>query len=462
MQRPQGLKTYIRNFQRKPRICASGLTAVAYGTKMTKSEFKYFPNGKKRKPLVWEPLLKLMRGLSISRIIAHNRNYASRRQFTVFGEGFAKELTAEPQWAKCSERWSLSVQVPPLVPMAKAKLNLLSAPLKLVSQDSELPLPSITSAGTKRRLPKGVRITAICIHTLTIKALQSRSDSLHFPISELSSKWNTELLRLPITVFFKKREQMRKSQNANYSGSGFSSHDPSEETFSCLFCCCFHVTLLFQHYLWACMQLSPPPVQSVNPAEVCDISCTKADFNLSQMRLKNKYTLQQPSPACDRLSWVKNELSQTSVMSLCIEIRWLAVQLTLKSQNNKTVHQTVKLETSPVVYTFFRRHQVRIKPQIKHMWRTAMHKLMQQCCDITYYWTFTKGTFGRLHEMTDSAEQRGSAAEWFYLAWGQVITKNIIQSYTISKLELIVHSELMLIHHSAFISQMFNPAKMKN
>lgn len=55
-------------------------------------------------------------------------------------EGFAKELTAEPKGAKCWKRWSSSGQVPALVPMAKLKLNLLSAPLKLVSQDSELSL----------------------------------------------------------------------------------------------------------------------------------------------------------------------------------------------------------------------------------------------------------------------------------------------------------------------------------
>lgn len=37
------------------------------------------------------------------------------------------------KWAKCSKRWSSSGQVPPLVPTAKVKPNLLSAPLKRVS-----------------------------------------------------------------------------------------------------------------------------------------------------------------------------------------------------------------------------------------------------------------------------------------------------------------------------------------
>lgn len=60
----------------------------------------------------------------------------------------------------------------------KLKLNLLSAPLKLVSQDSERSLPSITSAGTKGRLPKGTRIKAICILTQAIKAQQSRSGTM--------------------------------------------------------------------------------------------------------------------------------------------------------------------------------------------------------------------------------------------------------------------------------------------
>lgn len=150
-----------------------------------------------------------MKGHSISRIIADREK--KKLCFTetfhaVFWEGFAKELTAEPQWAKCSKRWSLSGQVPPLVPMVKAKLNLLSAPLKLVSQDSELSLPSITSAGTKGRLPKGARIRAICIHTQTIKAQQSHSDSLRFTLSRLSSKWNAKCHRLAITVFFKRGE----------------------------------------------------------------------------------------------------------------------------------------------------------------------------------------------------------------------------------------------------------------
>lgn len=49
-------------------------------------------------------------------------------------------------------------------------------------------LPSITSAGTKGRLPKGVEIRAICIHTQTIKAQQSHSASLHFTVSSMKCK----------------------------------------------------------------------------------------------------------------------------------------------------------------------------------------------------------------------------------------------------------------------------------
>lgn len=67
------------------------------------------------------------------------------------GRDLLEKLTAEPKWAKCSKRWSSSGQVPPLVPTAKVKLNLLSAPFKRVSQGlgSSLALPSITPAGTK-------------------------------------------------------------------------------------------------------------------------------------------------------------------------------------------------------------------------------------------------------------------------------------------------------------------------
>lgn len=55
--------------------------------------------------------------------------------------------------------------------------------LRLLSQDSQRSLPSITSAGTDGRLPAGPRIRAICIHAQSIKAPQSPSDSLHLAIS---------------------------------------------------------------------------------------------------------------------------------------------------------------------------------------------------------------------------------------------------------------------------------------
>lgn len=143
----------------------------------------------------------------------------------MFWEGFAEELTAEPQWTKCSKTWSLSGQVPPLVPMARAKLNLLSAPLKLVSQDSERSLPSITSAGTKGRLPKGLRIRAICIHTQTIKAQQSHCDSLPFTPSQ-RSKWNAKCHGAAITVFFSTEEKLTKSERSLQCSKGAAAFVP--------------------------------------------------------------------------------------------------------------------------------------------------------------------------------------------------------------------------------------------
>lgn len=79
--------------------------------------------------------------------------------------------------------------------------------------------------------------------------------------------------------------------------------------------------------------------QSINPAGVRDISYTKVDFSVPQMRLKNKCTLQQHSMRpfvlsqktlwCVRLRWQAGAL----------KIRQLAAQLTLKSRNNKAVYQ---------------------------------------------------------------------------------------------------------------------------
>lgn len=101
----------------------------------------------KRQISNWEQLLKINERPVIFTIIADKK----KTFCAVFWEGFAKELTAEPTWAKYSKRWSSSGQVPPLVPIAKVKLNLLSAPLKLVSRDSELSL----SHPSPQQGPKG-------------------------------------------------------------------------------------------------------------------------------------------------------------------------------------------------------------------------------------------------------------------------------------------------------------------
>lgn len=146
------------------RMCCKSQLLQCYRTKLLCQ--------RKGKSVIWEQWLKYMKGHNVT------QSWQTKKKKTfhaVCWEGFAKELTAEPKGAKCWKRWSSSGQVPALVPMAKLKLNLLSAPLKLVSQDSELSLslPSITSAGTKGRLPKGARIRTVCVHIQAIKARQS-------------------------------------------------------------------------------------------------------------------------------------------------------------------------------------------------------------------------------------------------------------------------------------------------
>lgn len=116
MQRPKGLKMRIVNIRRELKMCLLDQPQqnVAHLKMLPKKSVKIMKGNFQKK----EPL------------------HFAETFHAVFGGGFAKELTAEPQWAKCSKRWSFSGQVAPLVSTAKAKLNLLSAPLKLVSQDS--------------------------------------------------------------------------------------------------------------------------------------------------------------------------------------------------------------------------------------------------------------------------------------------------------------------------------------
>lgn len=73
-----------------------------------------------------------VRGAAFARTKEDMARGASRR-------GFAGELDGKKRAkkrAKCSKRWSWSGQVPPLVPTAEVKPNLLSAPFKRVPQDS--------------------------------------------------------------------------------------------------------------------------------------------------------------------------------------------------------------------------------------------------------------------------------------------------------------------------------------
>lgn len=176
---------------------------------------------KKDKSVVWEQLRKLTKGpLSISRITADTKKKKREKKkmsHAVFGGGFAKELTAEPQWAKCSKRWSLSGQVPPLVPVAKKqKLNLLSAPLKLVSQDPELSVshPS-PQQGPKGDSPKERGSEQFAFTLQTIKAQQSRCDSRPIFFSLYHNCHPHEMRErrgAAITVPFKREKKLAKSK----------------------------------------------------------------------------------------------------------------------------------------------------------------------------------------------------------------------------------------------------------
>lgn len=143
MQGPQGMEKCTRSSQK----CTSWINLCCVCNK-TEANSNIQP--KKRKIVCCSAAPEINVGP-----LHHFQNRRLERHFT---QCFQKDLLQSWQWnhnelnAQRDEVW-----VPPLVPMAKVKLNLLSAPLKLVSQDSEHSLPSITSAGTKRRFPEGVR-----------------------------------------------------------------------------------------------------------------------------------------------------------------------------------------------------------------------------------------------------------------------------------------------------------------
>lgn len=312
MQRPQGLEMCTMNLKRKVRKCL--LDQLLWHVEQNITVSYSLP--KKRK-------IACMR-VEVLHYFQNQSRYKKQKPcfttfHTVFWEGFAKELTAEPQWAKFLKRWSLSGQVPPLVPMAKVKLNLLSTPLKLVSQDSELCLPSITSAGTKRETPQRNED-----QSNTHSHSNHQGPTIPLWLSPFHKITNVIQMKrkMPPTSnysFFQKRGKMSKVKMLITTfqwGQQNSFHDP---IWGNIFTAQHQLSISTLFMNMPPIVLRPPPrqtVQSINQSNwITWHSCTKVDFNVLQMNLKNKYVSQKHSMSPFVMS--QNEL-------LCVRLQWQA------------------------------------------------------------------------------------------------------------------------------------------
>lgn len=178
--------------------------------------------------------------------------------------------------------------------------------------------------------------------------------------------------------FLQKREEIRRGKRLITTFQKelkYLFYDPSEETCPCLPQSSTSNTFFNNtgdEHACNCPHTPWPLNQSINSAGVRDISYTKVDFSVPQMRLKNKCTLQQHSMRpfvlsqktlwCVRLRWQAGAL----------KIRQLAAQLTLKSRNNKAVYQ---IKTGNIAHgsRLARDVMLRIKQQVntvKGQWHT--------------------------------------------------------------------------------------------
>lgn len=151
-----------------PNLSPSAESSAAWKKKHPSGNFERGPENLGICVSVWvvvrEQIARQIKGKSVSSLSGGPSKWRRGRYFCTDKEdipcsvsegGFAGELDSKKRakkWAKCSKRWSSSGQVPPLVPTAKLKPNLLSAPFKHVSQDLgalQLSHPS-PSAGTRR------------------------------------------------------------------------------------------------------------------------------------------------------------------------------------------------------------------------------------------------------------------------------------------------------------------------
>lgn len=232
----------------------------------------------------------------------------------MFWEGFAKELTAEPKWAKYSKRWSSSGQVPPLVPIAKVKLNLLSAPLKQVSWDSELSL----SHPSPQQGPKGdplkewgseqfaftfkpsrpnnpiVTLSISLYHNCHPNAMQNATDwQLQWEEKKERKREEISKVKPLITIFQRGFRICSKAHVKKHAPVCFSAQHQTP------------ISTLFMNM--PAIVLGTPDC-SINPAEVCDILYTEVDLRFLWMSEKSNTHCR--STACEHSPWVK--------MSCCV------------------------------------------------------------------------------------------------------------------------------------------------
>lgn len=274
----------------------------------------------KRQISNWEQLLKINERPVIFTIIADKK----KRFCPVFWEGFAKELTAEPTWAKYSKRWSSSGQVPPLVPIAKVKLNLLSAPLKLVSRDSELSL----SHPSPQQGPKGDPLKEWGSEQFAFTFKPSRPNNPIVTLSiSLYHNWHTNvMMQMPQTGNYRvlqKREEISKVKTP---------------------------ITMFQRGFWICSKAHVKKHAPICLSAQHQTPISTRFMNMSAIALRTHDCWINPAEVCDILykkicEWVKNlthtagaqhvnipheskwaVVCQASVTSWCTDIRQSAAQ----------------------------------------------------------------------------------------------------------------------------------------
>lgn len=187
MQRPRGLRMCVRK-ERKLRVCL--LDQLLWHLELNLANSNILLHKRRIKGLRAAP--------EINEGPLHFQNHSrQKRHFTLC---FEKDLLKNWQQKhnELNAQWDEVWVAKCLHQFLWQKQSLISR--QLPSNDSprtgsSLSLPSITSAGTKGKLPKGMKIRAICIYTQTIEAQQSHCDSLSISLyhnchpNDLQKKW---------------------------------------------------------------------------------------------------------------------------------------------------------------------------------------------------------------------------------------------------------------------------------